>query len=314
MTRLFLSFDYELIWGVCGHVPEKYVFSNVMHENSAALRLAEMNDDLAVPASWGMVGAAIDPVALVTRIEKCQRIGAPVASLVSVLEGLSEDVRTRLTTVPSRFLQIIGESSKQEAASHSYAHLYVDAVTEAEYREDFKTFVETARARGLPGEMSFIAPKNKVTAEIVGLAREAGFVNVRVNPANWLYAHRECGKLTARLIRILRFADSMLPVNEIFELLKPAQAVEQKDRIEGNFFFRPVFRFRVFDWMHFLRFRLWVIFALRTGRDIHVWTHPHNFGADLARGMKNYRRVIDFMQHLSRSEGLPFLRTSQASA
>jgi len=314
MTRLFLSFDYELAWGVYDRVAEQYIFSNVMYENSAALKLAELNQTLAVPASWGMVGAAIDPETLDKRIDKCKQLGAPIERLVAVLDGLSMDDRMKLTTVPGQFLRIISESPEQEAASHSYAHIYADAVTGNTYREDFEKFNEIAQIRNLPGHMTFIAPKNKVTAEIISIAREAGFVNVRVNPSNWLYTHKSRGMLNSLFVRVLRYADSILPINEIFELTKFAKRSEESNIIEGNFFFRPLFQFQMLDWLHFLRFRVWVKFALRTGRDIHVWTHPHNFGADVTRGVRNYKRVIEFMQELSRSQRIPFLRTSQASA
>ena len=141
-----------------------------------------------------------------------------------------------------------------------------------------------------------IMPKNQVTDTVRKLAREFGVRSIRVAPQCWLYDPARVGRMT----RLLRYLDSFLPIVEFLLPKRPREG-----ELEGRFFFRPANKFVWLDRVHFWRLRLGFHIARMTGRDFHLWSHPHNFGGDVPRAIQNLRRV---MKWLAAQESTNFAR------
>jgi hypothetical protein len=68
------------------------------------------------------------------------------------------------------------------------------------------------------------------------------------------------------------------------------------DATVGNIFFRPDCGNAIADYLHFKRVVLGLLFCKFTGRNFHMWTHPHNFGVDVERSMRNYERILLYLR------------------
>jgi hypothetical protein len=310
-SRFLVSLDYELAWGTYEMTPVEYCRTNVINANEAAERIFELHERIEVPVAWAVVGAAVDPDPLRDRVERCRAAGAPMDLFDSYVASVPPELRDRVTSIPKRVVQRIAASDLQEIASHSYSHLYADRAGHEDYSRDFDLFSATLQQLRIPRPMLFVAPKNLVNDDIRRLAASHGFQAVRVNPCNWLYRFRPRRAFGTPLVRAVRFVDAFLPVNECFELFSRRLPADP-GTLEGNFFFRPALRWRLLDRLHFWRFKVWVAFAVRTGRDVHLWSHPHNFGIDVARAIENYERALLHMRSVAAARRIPFLRASEA--
>ncbi|MCP4463773.1 MAG: hypothetical protein GY819_13340 [Planctomycetaceae bacterium] len=118
----------------------------------------------------------------------------------------------------------------------------------------------------------FVYPKNLADSETINRYKSR-FVRIRVNSRSRLYRTSEFGVNRTR--RIMRFLDSFLPIYELFCDKRPEHGID--NAVVGTHFFRanlpPVLLIP-----HYirLRFGIWIMNLL--GEDVHIWSHPHNFG------------------------------------
>lgn len=306
-TRVFVSFDYELSWGTYEMTPRAYASSNVVRANEAASALVALHERLQFPATWAVVGAAVDASPIRERLARCSTIGTPVGRLEPYLLAVEEDRRDACRNIPETTVAAIAASRVQELGSHTYAHGYADELSVESWERDFAAF----RELGLNAGSLFVAPKNLLTRELIAMAAAEGFSNVRVNPDNWLYRTRSRKSILMPLVRLLRIADAFVPVNELLTVLAGERVVTPRTLV-GNFFFRPALRWNWLDWLHLVRFRVWLLFAVATGRDVHLWSHPHNYGSDVVRALRNHERVLHMLAAAAAKGHVRLARCSEA--
>lgn len=306
-TRVFVSFDYELSWGTYEMTTTAYASTNVIRANEAASALVALHERMQFPATWAVVGAAADLAPIEVRLARCAAIGAPVERLAPHLAAIEETRRGDCLNIPEATLAALVASRVQELGSHTYAHGYADVLSEEAWERDFSAFRELR----LDAHALFVAPKNLVTRELIAMARAEGFANVRVNPDNWLYRMRSRQSFLIPLIRLLRIADALLPINELFIMLAGERGAASGTLV-GNFFFRPALRWEWLDRLHLLRFQIFSLFAMATGRDVHLWSHPHNYGVAIVRSLKNHERVLQVLLALAAQGRVRLARCSEA--
>lgn len=310
---MIFSFDYELAWGTFEMVHQSYVRRNILGASRAAASIAALHEQLGVPVTWAVVGAAIEREPLMETVARGRRANPRLQDILPYLAGLSADEVTRATRIPEEFLARVNTHNVHEFASHTYSHPFADAATAEEWETDFALFHDAATRRGMTVPVSVVAPKNLLTPAFLNAARRHGLTQIRQNSQNWLYRFRSRASRIGLLIRVLRVLDAFLPLNELaYVIAGPPKCVDGA-YLEGNFFFRPSWHWRVGDYLHFARFKLWVWFAHRTGRDIHVWSHPHNFGADINRSLRNYERLLRHLVTWCAARGVPFSTMRDAS-
>lgn len=315
MRFLTVSFDYELAWGTYEMVAPRYLVENVMHENEAAERVFHMNEELRIPAAWGMVGAAMDPSPLASRIEQCAALGAPVSTLAEFLSDLPPEQTARMTQIPLRFHERLHASS-QEAAGHSYSHSYPETLTRSRLADDFLALRSSLDIHGHTQPMVYIAPKNRVTPDARELAKSFGFCSVRENPPTFLYDPPSAwtSGLRRQLIRVGRYADGLFSVNELTSRLGSQALSHSTDTaITGNFFFRPNLADSILGRRHVARLRCFAEARFSADQHVHVWTHPHNFGNRLRTTTGFYEGAMSMLLELAGRHSAPVIAPSEAA-
>jgi len=295
-----LSFDYELGWGLFDKVDPSYLSRNVVNSNKAVGELLQENERLEVPATWAIVGLMLPgPLDTNARLALLDAKFRRSKSASVAFARFDNTEACELLTVPPELFARITGTPGQEFASHTFSHLYLLEADAQALAEDFRLMAEACACAGVQPPRSLVMPKNQVTIEAVECAARNGIRIIRINADNWLYSTRQHGALEARIVRVLRYLDAFLPVCELFGGRERLYGVAAT---EGNFFFRPDTGLVLLDYLHYLRFRMLVTACRWRRRDVHMWTHPHNFGRNIERSVRNYRRILKYVAKL-RSSG-----------
>ncbi|MDC1295326.1 polysaccharide deacetylase family protein [Myxococcota bacterium] len=293
VTDVRISFDYELAWGAWDTTPPSYWRDYVRFANDAAARIIEIHKRLGVPATWAIVGLALEDTAQSPASRAKHGIfSRKDHQQLGELNDCYHDGNSAFT-VTSGILKLL-QCPEFEIASHTYAHTYSLDATESDLDEDFASQQQVFRKRGLPQPRSIVFPKNQATAEAISKAKAYGFTRIRVNPETLLYRQEKRGHVAGFIIRLLRYADAFLPLNELF----PEKAVTDACFTVGDLFFRPDCGLGVLDAIHLWRIKRRISFDIRHGREAHIWTHPHNFGKRIDTSVNNYERLLNYLNEL----------------
>ena len=292
MINVYISYDYELCWGVWDKMPAAYARSNVMQANAAARKLVALHLKHQVPASWAIVGAMLERHAPEEVMAKTARSIEAIDAFRDYVSQF-ESVNTELFHADADVISALREEPLLEPASHSFSHIYALEEERAVLEDDFRRFDDIFRRTFGTVPISLIFPKNQSSEAAVEIALAYGFRVMRVNPSNWLYVQRKRGRFEAKAIRLLRFLDAFLPILECF----PDRSMGHDPVLcVGQYFFRPRFRTKLQYALHLARLRLGLEYCKMRGRSCHFWTHPHNFGGDLERALSNAERLFAILK------------------
>lgn len=294
MVNVVISYDYELCWGVWDKVSQRYVRSNVAQANAAANALVVLHRKHSIPSTWGIVGALLsdkEPTAQMIETARSETNAEAFSAFVEQIEDKS------MFRADKAVIAALRDDPLFEPASHTYSHIYALESDELTLEDDFTRFDAIFQDQFGEGRTptSLIFPKNQSTDAAIAIAQRFGFTKIRVNPLNWLYEQRHRKRLEANAIRVLRFLDSFLPILEIFP---DRRGNVDRNLCVGQYFFRPCFSLKFLDYLHYARLRLGLWYCCQRGKTCHIWTHPHNFGANLERSIANAERLFVLLNAL----------------
>jgi peptidoglycan/xylan/chitin deacetylase (PgdA/CDA1 family) len=289
---LRVSMDYELAWGTYEKVAPEYLDLNVRNANRAASQIFAVNERHGIQVDWALVGAAIEDSSLGERVTVAGDLGAPVAQLTAMLSRFDRDSVRALTSIPDSFLTALAGSTTQRSANHTYTHRYATGLTEADISADVAATEAVLRVRGLGNSGLVVAPKNIVTPEFDRACLALGVDAIRVAPRSVLYrSPPPSGRLAGPGIRIGRFVDAFLPVTEALEKALGTEPDLHTPSTVGNVFFRPYLQPAALR-LHLRHVRRVARRLAASGRDVHLWSHPHNFGRDVDGALAAYETCI----------------------
>lgn len=296
MIPVTISYDYELCWGVWDAISPDYARSHVVNANAAALGLVALHRKHGLCSTWAIVGALLEPLdeAPDAALARTIRPDAQKTAFADYAAAFGAD--RNLFKADETVISVLRDDPLFEPASHTYTHLYMLDSEQSVLENDFALFDTVFQRVFGHRPRSIVFPKNQTTDWAVAAAKQNGFTSIRVNPASWLYEQRPRGKAQRMLVRLLRYADSFVPLLELFG---DRSAGRDPALHVGQYFFRPYFPFRFMDTLHFWRLRAGLALCRWRKRPFHVWTHPHNFGKNPERALANADRLF---AHLKRGE------------
>jgi hypothetical protein len=314
MINVTISYDYELFWGMHNNLKATHLQSAVVNANSAASALFGLHEELIFPCTWAVVGIAADDECRDIEYEYFLKhykgnINGAARVLFDECVGRSE-----LSSISALFRRL-KLSNLQEIGSHTYYHTFFDQhePDSEEARHDFERFgVLAERERIFP--VSFVCPKNIFSRGLIPVLEKHGFSVVRVNPDNLLYNGGSPQKVSF-LNRVCRIVDFFLPINETLN----AFTYRGKDVGEKNsssnlkftiatLFFRGSSGFWILDQLALIRFKLHCRLSIALEKDIHMWTHPHNFGLRKDLSLRFYTLYLNYIKKLE-GDGHVFIKS-----
>jgi hypothetical protein len=268
--KLTISIDLELAWGVWDTVTLQGLRLIEVAERPICIALIELFERYEIPATWALVAALLDEKSAIKRLGSNACWYAP-----DIVERLMR------AKVP------------HEIGSHSGRHIYFDAITASEARDDLEFARDVHRANGLSFK-SFVFPRNAV-GHLDFIAR-TGLRTFRGPDIGWIRAARRGGRMAERAAN---FVDKFLPI--------PPQPVVAETRdtlvdIPGSMLLLGRNGVRRFILASVTRAKLsmGLDHARRSGGIFHLWFHPSNF---YYRREEQLATLAWFLEHATNEAG-----------
>lgn len=295
---LVLSLDFELHWGVRDHCPPGSPYErNLLAAREVIPKILELFEDYDIAATWATVGFLF-----ARNRQELERFRPAVLPryrnprLDPYLQPVGEDEETDPLHYAPSLIARIAATPRQEIATHTYCHFFChDAISGAEsFRADLRSAVAIAAERGFVLR-SIVFPRNQRDPAYDPWLKEAGIVAYRGNPHTrmWSFVGTAEGASPGR--RAARLADTYLPVSGDGsvgwdELVRPSGLVD----VRASFILRPFHpRRALLEPLRRARLRAAVRSAARRGRILHLWWHPHNFGAHPNESLETLRALLE---------------------
>lgn len=317
---LVLSLDFELHWGVFDVQPPDGPYRpNLLGARVAIPRMLEVLAEHGVGATWATVGLLMarsreEARRLAPPPELRPRYADPRLSAYGVEVGEGED-DDPLHYAPS-LVRRIAEAPGQELATHTFSHFYCrepGAAAES-FAADLAAAREAARPYGAPLR-SIVFPRNQHHPAWDGVLREAGITAYRGNPRGWMYRPTPLAGET-RMLRVARRADLYLPVagGHTYGWDELRGSGPGPVNVPASFFLRPAAPGTpLLDGLSLRRIQRAIQDAARRRRVVHVWWHPHNFGANLDANLARLRALLGTFAACRARWGMRSLTMAQAA-
>lgn len=299
-----ISLDTELIWGMLDSpIRESYAANVINGRNIVVPRMLELFQKRGIHATWAVVGL------LFAHDEKQLRYFSPSEQLwptydqpqcspYRILDSIGKDETEDQCYLYPDLIDRIRNTPGQFVGSHTFCHYYCEepGQTREQFEADMRSAVRIAETQNVTLR-SIVFPRNQVVKDYLPVCEEAGITAYRGIEENWIY-----NKTKGLLCRLLRFADSYLPIsgpNTYF----PEQEGELLN-LRGSRFLRPYHpKLRVLEWLKLRRIKGQMLNAARERKIFHLWWHPHNFGANIEENFSNLLMILDYYEELNREYG-----------
>jgi len=207
-------------------------------------------------------------------------------------------------------LRLVAKTPRQEIGSHTFSHFHPleQGHDEVSFRADIQASVAISERFGVRPR-TLVIPRNQFNPDHLPIIAEAGFTSVRANAHGW--PHRACPNEEFRkpAARILRLADSYLPLtgNQVIDW-DAIPVIEGVACIPASHFVRPyAARLRRLEPARFRRLSSTMRQAARDGGICHLWWHPHNFGVDQDENLAFLRSLFEVHRECRAEHGMESL-------
>ncbi len=257
MARKF-SLDCEKLWGMPSGVKRQYIENNIKNAEQALSSICE---------AWCDEGATLYLAFVINSISP--------SSPTAIQEKQALKDRGFKPYLSDEYLYFYGLNrlSKKKTilyGLHGSNHELYSEMNPQEVEAELES-VESFLESNQGFDKLFVYPKNLVDSISIKKYKK-WFSYVRVNSRSWLYRTNKGGP--KKFKRLLRYLDSFLPIYEFFCLKEPEHDIDNST--VGTHFYRANLSPPLLV-IHYLRLRFGVFFMGCIGRDVHIWSHPHNF-------------------------------------
>lgn len=314
---LVISLDFELHWGVRDRCPPHGSYrANLLGARDAIPRILDLFEEYQIAATWATVGflfaTSREEVEFFSPRIRPQYVNTSLRPYTEPLgSGESDDC---LHYAP-RLIKAIGERSQQEIATHTFSHYYCleagqDCVT---FKADLDSAIRIASAWGIKLR-SIVFPRNQCNPAYRHILKEAGIVAYRGNQQHWMYAPTTADS-HAIMRRGARVADS-------FVNLAGSHAISWRDvreadglyNVPASFFLRPLLqRWKGLEGLRLRRITDSINEAARSGKIVHLWWHPHNFGVRIDEHLAMLRILLEAFSRARDEYGMRSLSMAGAA-
>lgn len=280
-SRIVISLDFELRWGVADKLPDdpKAYRRNLDGANDAVLAMLEMFGQERIGATWATVGAlaCADWDEYHARAPKAPAYQDPRIRFRREWQAL--DPQGRVHFAP-RVVRAIADAPGQELASHTFSHIYLREAgcLSTDVAADCRAIADLFRERFGAAPTSLVFPRNQVAQ--TATLKEFGIERWRTNPKAfyWNAMRRDEQQ---RWVRGLRLVDDVV-------------TTRTRRAPTGEMRASYLVRFPLPE-------RAWALHAasikrdarrLQRGETLHLWWHPHNMGADLSLNLVRLKELI----------------------
>jgi peptidoglycan/xylan/chitin deacetylase (PgdA/CDA1 family) len=313
---MVISLDFELAWGVRDRpgFADSYR-PNLLGVRRAIPKMLALFREFDVAATWATVGFlfARGRDELHDYWPKTRPRYANSA-LDPYRDALGDDEQSDpVHFAPSLIAQIL-DTPRQEIGSHTFSHFYCleAGADESTFRAD----IAAARAIAKQHDVelrSFVFPRNQGAPYAFRVLSDAGFRSFRGNEKSWLYApvRRERQTPVHRAGRLMDACVNLTGTHTVgWDELGSEHGLLD---VRASRFLRRMRRATPLDRLLLRRIEQSLEDAGARGRIMHLWWHPHNFGADVEGSTAFLRRVLQSFAKMRDRYGMSSLSMGEVA-
>jgi len=301
--KLIISIDFELHWGIFDKVPLTECITYFENTRKVIPKILKLFEKYQIKATWATVGMlfneSLDEL-LDSFPEKLPTYENPKLSAYNYILKNKDLIRKypRFYFAPELIKQI-ADTPGQEIASHTYSHFY--CLEKGQTADDFKTdlLLNIQKAKKFDLKIkSLVLPRNQLNTSYYPIAEELGIENIRTNPDIWFWNTKTPESLQKR---IARTADCYLPIHKsIYKDFKSNFGIIEKP---ASRFMRPISKYPLLEKLKIKRIKDEMLTAAKTGKNYHLWWHPHNFGNQPKQSLKELEQILIHYVNLNKIYG-----------
>lgn len=313
-----ISLDFELMWGILDHDEPMSYRRNIEGVRSVIPQLLKLFEEYNIHATWGIVGSIsyknfdeyINDIPDV-RPSYNNRNLSPYQHIAQI-----RDYDSAYFFAP-KLIDKIANSNNQEIALHTYSHYYCmeNGQTKEEFEEDIKKAIQVLKLYTTKID-SIIFPRNQANDEYTDVLEKLKIYNYRGNEKHKIYestSKKNNSNIVRRMIRLLDAYVNISGDNTYkYDEIKDGQGLIN---IRSSRFLRPYNkRLGMLEPFKIRRIKKQMLYAAKNNRVFHLWWHPHNFGININRNMKNLIQILDYYKELKEKYKMKSLSMNEVGA
>ena len=140
---------------------------------------------------------------------------------------------------------------------------------------------------------SIVFPRNQISQEYLKICKQNGIISYRGYEDHEIYKPRSRKKSKKILHRVLRITDAYYNItgNHTYKL----NGLVENDivNIPSSYFLRPYNNtLKILEPLKIRRVKMAMDFAAKNNELFHLWFHPHNFGQNMDKNIKNLELIF----------------------
>ena len=305
---LVISLDFEMMWG-CHEwsTIEEYGMSNVANVREVITKMLELFKKYNIHATFATVGMimAKDKSELKSFIPtlKPQYSNVNKSPYKPNFIDNIESEHNSLYFAPD-IVDLLKETKGIEVGTHTFSHYFCwgNGQSLEEFDADLEAASRIASDKGI-NLRSIVFPKNEVDEKYLKVVEKYGIRCYRGNPLHFFDIPRN--RPHAFLMKIGRLIDAYLPISDNLISYSEINTKKGLTNVRASRMFRPYnYMLRFLEPLRLHRIKAELKRAALKKKVYHLWWHPHNFGADTDRNLKNLEKVLKAYSKYSHKYGM----------
>lgn len=306
---LVISLDFEMLWGIIEkRNARSYADNNVRHVPEVVDRMLRLFEKYDVKATFSTVGLLMcnDKSEALKYIpqQTPSYLKKELSPYGDYINGI-KDIDESLYFVPA-IIEKLKASGNIEIGTHTFCHYYCweAGQTISQFEEDIKAARRVAEDKGIVLK-SIVFPRNNVSDEYLKICKQQGILSYRGNTRKFF--DKPKNKIVWYKNRLSRLIDSYIAISghNTYNMDETIVSDELPINLAASRLFRPYSnRMAILEPLRINRIKQEIKYAARYGEMYHLWWHPHNFGADIDKNMKNLESVLRYYAECHKKYGM----------
>lgn len=291
-----VSLDFELYWGMRDVVSQEEYRKHLEGTPEAVTRMLSLFSHYNIHATWATVGFLFfnDAVELKAHLpDVLPDYDYKRFDLYDYLRKQKE-LHIPFHFAPDLIAKII-QTPYQELATHTFSHYYCleSGQNAKSFQSDIMQACKIAKEKTGVTITSLVFPRNQKNDAYLPILSACGINAYRGNEKHWIYdeSNWEERKILKRALKLL---DTYLNISGHHTVaLQKLQCYNGVVDIPASRFLRPYSKkFAFLDFLKLNRIKTSMTYAAQRGEIFHLWWHPHNFGADVAKNIAFLEKIL----------------------
>ncbi|WZL88735.1 polysaccharide deacetylase family protein [Salinimicrobium sp. 3283s] len=301
---LVISLDFELLWGVFDKVDHKEKTTYFKNTRQVIPGILNLFSEYEIHCTWATVGMLFN--------ENWEDWKENIPEILPQYKNRNLSAYDYGNSIPSfeteflcfskELIRKIQNTPNQEIGTHTYSHYYCleEGQALASFRADLEKAIELAEKMGIELK-TLVFPRNQFNESYLKVCYDLGIENVRSNPTNWYWKDTQNDSLKNK---IFRTADAYLgPKNKSYRLNELKVEEGKPFSQKASRLLRPYSSNKFLNDLKLKRIKSEMTTAAKRKEIYHLWWHPHNFGENPERNLKDLRIILEEFKKLKLTYG-----------